>query len=60
MRAARGATEHLRPCGQQGTDRLRTAGYHQALATAGPPFDAGLVVAVEAYHWRDGAEWLSG
>lgn len=41
VRAARGATEHLRPRGPQGTDRPRTAGYRQALAPAGPPFDAG-------------------
>ncbi len=69
VRAAREATEHLLSRGrrriavvggavrgQQGTDRLRTDGYRQALASAGLPFDAGLVVPVEAYHWRDGAE----
>ncbi|MGW3730772.1 LacI family DNA-binding transcriptional regulator [Streptomyces sp. NPDC000851] len=67
-RAARDATEHLLARGRrriaviggavrgrQGTDRLRTDGYREALKAAGLPFDAGLVVPVEAYHWQDGA-----
>ncbi|MFF5029423.1 LacI family DNA-binding transcriptional regulator [Streptomyces collinus] len=66
--AAREATEHLiargrrriavvggAVRGRQGTDRLRTDGYRQALAAAGLPFDEDLVVPVEAFHWRDGA-----
>ncbi|MFE0674141.1 LacI family DNA-binding transcriptional regulator [Streptomyces sp. NPDC058867] len=69
VRAAREATEHLLARGRrriaviggtlrgrQGTDRLRTDGYREALAAAGLPFDADLVVPVDAYHWRDGAE----
>ncbi|WP_280922816.1 substrate-binding domain-containing protein [Streptomyces sp. MZ04] len=68
VRAAREATEHLLSRGRrriavvggmvrgrQGTDRLRTDGYREALAAAGVPFDADLVVPVDAYHWRDGA-----
>jgi DNA-binding LacI/PurR family transcriptional regulator len=68
VRAARDATAHLLARGRrriavvggavrgrQGTDRLRTDGYREALAEAGVPFDADLVVPVEAYHWRDGA-----
>jgi DNA-binding LacI/PurR family transcriptional regulator len=68
VRAAREATEHLLARGRrriaviggavrgrQGTDRLRTDGYREALRAAGLPFDAGLVVPVAAYHWRDGA-----
>ncbi|MFJ9721593.1 LacI family DNA-binding transcriptional regulator [Streptomyces sp. NPDC101209] len=69
VRAARDATEHLLARGRrriaviggalrgrQGTDRLRTDGYRAALTAAGVPFDAGLVVPVDAFHWRDGAE----
>ncbi|MFG3203616.1 LacI family DNA-binding transcriptional regulator [Streptomyces sp. NPDC048192] len=65
--AAREATEHLLARGRrriaviggalrgpQGTDRLRTEGYREALKAAGLPFDAGLVVPVEAFHWQDG------
>jgi LacI family repressor for deo operon, udp, cdd, tsx, nupC, and nupG len=65
--AAREATEHLLARGRrriaviggalrgrQGTDRLRTDGYRQALKAAGVPFDADLVVPVEAFHWQDG------
>lgn len=68
VRASREATEHLLAGGRrriaviggalrgrQGTDRLRTQGYQQALQAAGLPFDAGLVVPVDAYHWQDGA-----
>ncbi|MFD7313596.1 LacI family DNA-binding transcriptional regulator [Streptomyces sp. NPDC056652] len=68
VRAAREATAHLLSRGRrriavlggavrgrQGTDRLRTDGYRQALEAAGLPFTADLVVPVEAYHWRDGA-----
>ncbi|MZD06322.1 substrate-binding domain-containing protein, partial [Streptomyces sp. SID5785] len=68
VRAAREATAHLLAQGRrrvavvggavrgrQGTDRLRTEGYRQALAEAGVPFDAALVVPVDAYHWKDGA-----
>lgn len=68
VRAAREATAHLLARGRrriavvggsvrgrQGTDRLRTDGYRQALRAASVPFDAGLVVPVEAFHWRDGA-----
>ncbi|MER6979635.1 LacI family DNA-binding transcriptional regulator [Streptomyces carpinensis] len=66
--AAREATEHLLSRGRrriaviggavrgrQGTDRLRTDGYREALAAAGLPFRESLVVPVEAYHWQDGA-----
>ena len=69
VRAAQDATEHLLARGRrriaviggalrgrQGTDRLRTDGYRAALTAAGVPFDAGLVVPVDAFHWRDGAE----
>ncbi|MEV7368777.1 LacI family DNA-binding transcriptional regulator [Streptomyces sp. NPDC003328] len=68
VRAAREATEHLLSRGRrriavvggavrgrQGTDRLRTDGYREALGAAGVPFDADLVIPVGAYHWRDGA-----
>ncbi|MET8961391.1 LacI family DNA-binding transcriptional regulator [Streptomyces sp. NPDC004074] len=68
VRAAREATEHLLSRGRrriavvggavrgrQGTDRLRTDGYREALGAAGLPFDADLVIPVGAYHWRDGA-----
>ncbi|MFJ6728890.1 LacI family DNA-binding transcriptional regulator [Streptomyces sp. NPDC091281] len=68
VRAAREATAHLLERGRrriavlggavrgrQGTDRLRTDGHRAALDAAGLPFDASLVVAVDAYHWRDGA-----
>ncbi|CAM5317307.1 LacI family transcriptional regulator [Streptomyces purpurascens] len=68
VRAAREATEHLLSRGRrriavvggalhgrQGTDRLRTDGYREALEGAGLPFEPGLVVRVDAYHWRDGA-----
>lgn len=68
VRAAREVTGHLLARGRrriavvggtvrgrQGTDRLRTDGYREALAQAGVPFDAGLVVPVDAYHWKDGA-----
>lgn len=73
VRAAREATEHLMSRGRtriaviggavrgrQGTDRLRTDGYREALAAAGLPFDAGLVVPVGAYHWQDGARAAAG
>ncbi|MEB8338165.1 LacI family DNA-binding transcriptional regulator [Streptomyces endophyticus] len=66
--AAREATAHLlsrgrrriavvggRVSGRQGTDRLRTDGYRQALKEAGVPFDGDLVVPVDAFQWRDGA-----
>ncbi|MGH4033470.1 LacI family DNA-binding transcriptional regulator [Actinomycetota bacterium Odt1-20B] len=68
VRAAREATEHLLSRGRrriavvggtvrgrQGTDRLRTDGYREALRAAGVPFDSDLVVPVDAYHWQDGA-----
>ena len=68
VRAAREATEHLlargrrriavvggRVRGRQGTDRLRTDGYREALKAAGIPFDGELVMPVDAYHWKDGA-----
>ncbi|MER6531118.1 LacI family DNA-binding transcriptional regulator [Streptomyces sp. NPDC001508] len=68
VRAAREATEHLLARGRrriavvggavrgpQGTDRLRTDGYREAVEAAGLPFAADLVVPVDAYHWRDGA-----
>ncbi|MFI0236010.1 LacI family DNA-binding transcriptional regulator [Streptomyces sp. NPDC016845] len=68
VRAAREATEHLlargrrriaviggRVRGPQGTDRLRTDGYREALKEAGVAFDSALVVPVDAYHWQDGA-----
>ncbi|MFJ8821137.1 LacI family DNA-binding transcriptional regulator [Streptomyces sp. NPDC102467] len=68
VRAAREATEHLLARGRrriavvggtvrgrQGTDRLRTDGYREALKAAGVPFDSALVVPVDAYHWKDGA-----
>lgn len=68
VRAAREATEHLMSRGRtriaviggavrgrQGTDRLRTDGYREALAAAGLPFDTDLVVPVDAFHWQDGA-----
>lgn len=68
VRAAREATEHLLARGRrriaviggavrgrQGTDRLRTDGYRRAVEAAGLRFDPGLVVPVDAYHWRDGA-----
>ncbi|NKI42177.1 LacI family DNA-binding transcriptional regulator [Streptomyces physcomitrii] len=41
--------------GRQGTDRLRTLGYREALRAAGVPFDGELVVPVDAFHWLDGA-----
>ena len=41
--------------GRQGTDRLRTQGYREALRAAGVPFSPDLVVPVPAFHWRDGA-----
>ncbi|MGV9901923.1 LacI family DNA-binding transcriptional regulator [Streptomyces sp. NPDC003388] len=66
--AAREATEHLLARGRrtiaviggavrgrQGTDRLRTMGYQDALRTAHIPFTPELVLPVEHYHWRDGA-----
>ncbi|MFF9158851.1 LacI family DNA-binding transcriptional regulator [Streptomyces longwoodensis] len=66
--AAREATEHLLArgrrsiavvggalTGRQGTDRLRTRGYREALRAARVPFDADLVVPVDAFHWQDGA-----
>ncbi|WP_212915099.1 LacI family DNA-binding transcriptional regulator [Streptomyces sp. TS71-3] len=66
--AAREATAHLLARGRrriavvggalrgpQGTDRLRTHGYREALRPAGVPFDASLVVPVPAFHWQDGA-----
>ncbi|MFG2358680.1 LacI family DNA-binding transcriptional regulator [Streptomyces sp. NPDC048521] len=66
--AAREATEHLLARGRrriaviggavsgpQGTDRLRTQGYRAALRSAGVPFEAELVVPVDAFHWLDGA-----
>ncbi|NEB78551.1 LacI family transcriptional regulator [Streptomyces sp. SID14478] len=68
VRAAREATAHLLARGRrriavvggtvrgrQGTDRLRTDGYREALKAAGIPFESDLVVTVDAYHWRDGA-----
>ncbi|MEU6390608.1 LacI family DNA-binding transcriptional regulator [Streptomyces sp. NPDC046939] len=68
VRAAREATAHLlargrrriaviggRVRGPQGTDRLRTDGYREALKEAGIAFDTALVVPVDAYHWQDGA-----
>ncbi|MFG2891317.1 LacI family DNA-binding transcriptional regulator [Streptomyces sp. NPDC048248] len=68
VRAAREATEHLlargrrriavvggKVRGPQGTDRLRTDGYREALKEAGIPFNGDLVVPVDAYHWTDGA-----
>ncbi|MEU6607282.1 LacI family DNA-binding transcriptional regulator [Streptomyces shenzhenensis] len=68
VRAAREATEHLLArgrrriavvggavLGRQGTDRLRTDGYREAVEAAGLPFSTDLVVPVDAYHWRDGA-----
>ncbi|MFD7292349.1 LacI family DNA-binding transcriptional regulator [Streptomyces sp. NPDC059897] len=68
VEAAREATAHLlsrgrrriaviggRAHGPQGTDRLRTDGYRKALKEAGLPFDARLVVPVDAFQWRDGA-----
>lgn len=66
--AAREATAHLlsrgrrriavvggRARGRQGTDRLRTDGYREALKEAGVPFDGDLVIPVDAFQWRDGA-----
>ncbi|MFD7923360.1 LacI family DNA-binding transcriptional regulator [Streptomyces sp. NPDC059740] len=67
--AAREATAHLLAAGRRriavvggdtspeaaATERLRTEGYQQALAAAGLPFDPGLLVPVEEFHWRDGA-----
>ncbi|MCQ4208043.1 LacI family DNA-binding transcriptional regulator [Streptomyces longispororuber] len=66
--AAREATAHLLSRGRrriavvggmvrgpQGTDRLRTDGYREALKEAHVPFDSDLVVPVDAFHWRDGA-----
>lgn len=66
--AAREATAHLLARGRrriavvggalhgpQGTDRLRTRGYREALRAAGVPFAADLVVPVPAFHWQDGA-----
>ncbi|MGD6740664.1 LacI family DNA-binding transcriptional regulator [Streptomyces sp. BH106] len=41
--------------GRQGTDRLRTDGYREALKEAGVPFDGDLVFPVDAFQWRDGA-----
>ncbi|MFG2438172.1 LacI family DNA-binding transcriptional regulator [Streptomyces sp. NPDC048508] len=41
--------------GRQGTDRLRTIGYAEALKAAGLPFDGDLVAPVDAFHWLDGA-----
>ncbi len=68
VRAAREATEHLLSRGRrriaviggavrgrQGTDRLRTDGYREALKAAGVPFEDDLVLPVDAYHWHDGA-----
>ncbi|MGW7255163.1 LacI family DNA-binding transcriptional regulator [Streptomyces sp. NPDC054834] len=66
--AARDATEHLLSRGRrriaviggsvrgrQGTDRLRTDGYREAVVAAGLPFEEDLVTPVHAYHWQDGA-----
>jgi LacI family transcriptional regulator, repressor for deo operon, udp, cdd, tsx, nupC, and nupG len=66
--AAREATAHLLARGRrriavvggalrgpQGTDRLRTTGYREALRAARVPFDPELVVPVPAFHWQDGA-----
>lgn len=68
VRAAREATDHLLARGRrriavvggtvrgpQGTGRLRTDGYRAALTAAGMPFDADLVVPVDAFLWQDGA-----
>ncbi|MDO0931109.1 LacI family DNA-binding transcriptional regulator [Streptomyces sp. DG2A-72] len=68
VRAAREATAYLLSRGRRriavvggavrgrlGTDRLRTDGYREALDAAGLPFDADLVLPMEAYHWQDGA-----
>ncbi|RFU82658.1 LacI family transcriptional regulator [Streptomyces triticagri] len=68
VRAAREATAHLlsrgrrriavvggTTRGRQGTDRLRTDGCREALKAAGVPFDAELVVPVDAYHREHGA-----
>lgn len=46
--------------GRQGTDRLRTIGYAEALKAAGLPFDGDLVAPVDAFHWLDGARAPSG
>jgi DNA-binding LacI/PurR family transcriptional regulator len=66
--AARAVVEHLTGLGRRriavigdqpgkngGTAALRTAGYRQALASAGLPYDAALVVPVENYQRADGA-----
>nr|WP_260844884.1 substrate-binding domain-containing protein [Streptomyces sp. SLBN-31] len=42
--------------GRQGTDRQRTDGHRAALTAAGVPFDPGLMVPVNAFHWQDGAD----
>ncbi|POX48257.1 LacI family transcriptional regulator [Streptomyces sp. Ru71] len=68
VRAAREVTAHLLARGRrriavvggavdgrQGTGRLRTDGYREALTAAGLPFDPGLVVPVDAFLWQDGA-----
>ncbi|MEV0978814.1 LacI family DNA-binding transcriptional regulator [Streptomyces sp. NPDC049915] len=68
VRAAREAAAHLLARGRrriavvggtvrgpQGTGRLRTDGYRQALRAAGVRFDADLVVPVDAFLWQDGA-----
>ena len=68
LRAAHEATRHLLARGRrriaviggaadgpQGTDRIRTSGYEEALRAAGVPLDPRLIVPVPAFHWTDGA-----
>jgi DNA-binding LacI/PurR family transcriptional regulator len=67
--AARTVVEHLHDIGRRriaiigdqplkngGTAALRTAGYRQALAAAGLPYDPTLVIPVENYQRANGAE----
>jgi DNA-binding LacI/PurR family transcriptional regulator len=71
--AAQAVVEHLigigrrriavigdQPDKNSGTATLRTAGYRQALAAAGLPYDPALVVAVADYQRADGAAAMAG
>jgi DNA-binding LacI/PurR family transcriptional regulator len=69
QRAAREVTEHLLSLGRTriaaigrqtspnaNTAHLRLAGYKEALASAGLPYDEALAPPTDSYHRRDGAE----
>ncbi|MEG8275391.1 LacI family DNA-binding transcriptional regulator [Streptomyces sp. AHA2] len=72
MRAAREVTEHLLSLGHTriaaigrqtspnaNTAHLRLAGYKEALASAGLPYDEALAPPTDSYHRRDGAQVMA-